>query len=87
MPLHKPKAVYTASEWQCTAGGGKVQVPRGGGLFTSDRRWCEVIDTRIGKVNAVLLELYRSVVIKRALSNTAKLLVFKSILLPAMNLG
>ena len=87
MSLHKPKAVCTAIERQCTAVGGEIQVLRGGSLFTSDRRWSEDIDTRIGKANAVLLELYRSVVTKRALSNTAKLFVFKSILLPAMNLG
>jgi len=45
------------------------------------------IDTRIGKVNAVLLELYRSVVTKRSLSNTTKLLVFKLVFVPVINLG
>jgi len=53
---------------------GEVQVPRGSSLFTSDRRWSEEIDTRIGgKANAVLRELDRSVVTKWELSNTAKL--------------
>jgi len=37
------------------------------------------IDARIGNDNAVLRELYRSVVTKRELSNTIKLSVFKSI--------
>jgi len=34
------------------------------------------IDTRTGEANTVLCELYRSVVAKREISNTAKLLVF-----------
>jgi len=38
-------------------------------VFTSDRRRNEEIDTRIGKVNAVLRELCRSVVTKQVLSN------------------
>jgi len=75
-------AVYPASERQYAATGGEVQVPRV--IFTSDGRWSEEVDTRIGKVNAVLRgkhavlggnavlrELYRSVVTKRELSNTA----------------
>jgi len=44
-----------------------------GMVFTSDPRWSEEIDTRIVKANPVLRELYRSVVTKRELSNTAKL--------------
>jgi len=47
-----------------------------GVVFTSDGRWSEKIDTRIGKADADLHELYRSVVTKRELSNTAKLSVF-----------
>ena len=74
MSLHKPKAVYAASERQYTAAGGEIQVPRV--VFTSDGRWGEEVDTRIAEVNAVLRELYRSVVTKRELSNTAKLSVF-----------
>jgi len=37
------------------------------------------IDTRIGKANAVLRELYCSVVTKQELSKTAKLSIFKSV--------
>jgi len=48
----------------------------------SDRRQYKKIDTRIGKANAVLHELYRSVVTKWEHSNTAKLAVFKSIFAP-----
>ena len=50
-----------------------------GMVFTSDGRWSEEIatqvefDTRIGKANAALRELSRSVVTKRELSNTAEL--------------
>jgi len=48
-----------------------------GVVFASDGRWSEEIDTRIGKANAVLRELYRCVVTKRELSNTPRLSVFK----------
>jgi len=50
-----------------------------GVVFTSDGRRNEEIDRWIGKTNAVLCELYRSVVTKRELSNTAKLSLFKSV--------
>jgi len=39
----------------------------------------------IGKANAVLRELYRSVATKRELSNTVKLSVFKSIFVPILS--
>ena len=45
------------------------------------------MDTRIGKADAVLCELYRSVATKRELSNTAKLSVFESIFLPILTYG
>jgi len=51
-------------------------------LFTSDSRQNKEIDVRIGKANAVLRELYRSVVTKRELLNTAKLSVFESVFVP-----
>ena len=38
--------------------------------------------TEIAKANAVLRELYRSVVTKREVPNTAKLSVFKSVFVP-----
>jgi len=43
--------------------------------------------TRLGEANAVLRELYRSVITKRELSNTAKLPVFKSIFVPIFIYG
>jgi len=46
-----------------------------------------VIDTRIGKANAVLHELYRSVALKHELSNAIKLSVFKSIFVPILTYG
>jgi len=46
-----------------------------GAVFTSDRRRNE-IDTPIDKANAVVSELYRSVITKPELLNTAKLSVF-----------
>ena len=48
-------------------------------VFTSDGSRNKGIDTRIGKPNAYLRELYCSVVTKWELSNTAKLSVFKAV--------
>jgi len=58
--------VFAASERQYTATGGEVQVPWSSTIFASDGRRNEEIDKWIGKPNAVLRELYRSVVTKRA---------------------
>jgi len=56
-------------------------------VFTSDGRQNEEIDTRIDKANAVLRELYRSVVIKREFSNAVKLSVFKSVFVQIFTYG
>jgi len=57
-------------------------------VFTSDGRRSEEIDTRIGKANTFLRELYHSVAAKRQeLSNTAKLSVFKSVFVPILTYG
>jgi len=58
-----------------------------GVVFMSDGRRNMEIDTRNGKANAVLCESYRSVVTKQELSNTAKLLVFKSVFVPILIYG
>ena len=58
-----------------------------GVLLTSDGRWGDEIDTPFGKANAVLRELYRSVVTKWELSNTAKLSVFKLVFVPILTYG
>jgi len=55
-----------------------------GVVFTSAGRRNKEISTRIGKANAVLRELYRSVVTKRELANTTKLSVFKSVFVPIL---
>jgi len=68
--------VYAASEQQCTAAGEEVQALKGGIYVTSDRRWSKEIDSQIGIANAVLHDLYSSVVMKQ-FSNAAKLSVFK----------
>ena len=52
--------MYAASERQDTAARGEVQVPRGG-IYEWRKEERQEIDTRIGKANAVLRELYRSV--------------------------
>jgi len=58
-----------------------------GVAFASDGRRGEEIDTRIVKANPVLCELYRSVVTKQELSNTAKLSGFKSVFVPILIYG
>ena len=58
-----------------------------GVVFTSGGRRSEEIDIRVGKANAVLREFYWSVVRKRELSNTAKLSVFKSVVVPILTYG
>jgi len=58
-----------------------------GVVLTSAGRRNEEIDTRISEANAVLRELYRSVVTKRELSNTAKVSVFKSVFVPILTYG
>jgi len=84
--LYKRKAVYAASERQYTAASGYVQVPRGS-IFEWRKAERHEIDTRVGKANTVLRELYRSVATKRELSNTATLSVFKSIFVPILTYG
>jgi len=56
-------------------------------VFTSYKRWNKEFDTRFGKAIAVLLELYRSVVTKRELSNSSKFFVFKSVFVPILTHG
>ena len=58
-----------------------------GMVFTSDGSRNKEIDTRIGRANAVLRELYFSVVTKRELSKTTKLSVFKSVFVPILTCG
>jgi len=53
-----------------------------GVVFTSDGSRNKEIDTRFGKANAVLRELYYSVVTKRELSKNAKLSIFESVFVP-----
>jgi len=58
-----------------------------GVMFTSDVSRNKGIDTRIGKANAVVRELYCSMVTKRELSKNAKLSVFKSVFVPILTSG
>jgi len=58
-----------------------------GMAFRSDESRNKGIDTRIGKVNAVLRELYCSVAMKRELSKNPKLSVFKSVFVPILICG
>jgi len=74
--------VYAASEWNALQ-----QVEKSKYIdvvFTIDGRWSEEVNGWIAKVNGVLHELYRSVVTKRELSNTANLSVFKLIFVPIL---
>jgi len=56
-------------------------------VFTSDRRQIKEIDLQIGKANAVLREIYHSVITKRELANTVKLSVFKSVFVVILTYG
>jgi len=56
-------------------------------VFTGDGSRNKEIDTRVGKANAVLRELYCSVVAKQELSQTAKLSVFRSVFVPILTCG
>jgi len=82
MSLQKPKALYAVGILQ--------QVKKFkylGVVSTCDGRQKREIDTRIAKAYAVLRELYRSVVTKLELSNTAKLSIFKSVFVPILTYG
>ena len=58
-----------------------------GVVFTSDESRNKEINTQIGETNAVLRELYYSVVAKRKLSKSEKLSVFKLVFVPILNCG
>ena len=58
-----------------------------GVAFTSDGRQDEELDIRIGKASAVMRALHYSVVIKRELSKTATLSIFKTIFIPILAYG
>jgi len=71
-------------------GGRLYQVDKFKGVmvaFMSDGRWNQVIDTCIGKANAVLHELYRPLVSKREFPKNVKLSVFKSVFVPILTYG
>jgi len=53
-------------------------------VFTSDGKQKKEIDVWVGIANAVLRELYRSVVTKREILYTAKLSVSASVILPTL---
>jgi len=81
MSLYKPKAVYAASErntLQLVEKFKYIVV-----VLTSDGRRSDEADGWIAKENAVLHELYRSVVTKRE-SSTAKLSAFNSVFVPIL---
>jgi len=88
-----PKAVFPGQTLKCfpqVSGNTMQQVETLkylGMVFTSDESRNKGIDTRIGKANAVLRELYCSVVTKRELSKNAKLSVFKSVFIPILAYG
>nr|XP_049618290.1 E3 SUMO-protein ligase PIAS2 isoform X1 [Syngnathus scovelli]XP_049618292.1 E3 SUMO-protein ligase PIAS2 isoform X1 [Syngnathus scovelli]XP_049618293.1 E3 SUMO-protein ligase PIAS2 isoform X1 [Syngnathus scovelli] len=58
-----------------------------GVLFTSEGRMEREIDRRIGAASAVMRTLYRSVVVKRELSQKAKLSIYRSIYAPTLTYG
>ncbi|KAK3509067.1 hypothetical protein QTP70_020205 [Hemibagrus guttatus] len=58
-----------------------------GVLFTSEGRMDHEIDRRIGAAAAVMRSMYRSVVVKKELSQEAKLLIYQSIYIPTLTYG
>ncbi|TWW69469.1 hypothetical protein D4764_18G0002750 [Takifugu flavidus] len=58
-----------------------------GVLFTSEGRRERKIDRRIGVASAVLRTLHRSIVVKRELSQKAKLSIYQSIFVPTLTYG
>ena len=78
MSLYKPKTGYAASEGNTLHQVEKFKYIMV--VFTSDGRRSDEADGWIAKDNAVLHELYRSVVTKRE-SSTVKLSVLKLVLL------
>ena len=55
--------------------------------FSSDDRQDNKLDTHIGKVSAVMRQLYQSVVLKRELCTKTKLSVFRSVFVPILTYG
>jgi len=76
MSLYKPKAVYAASERNTLQQVEKFKYKVV--VVTSGGRRSDEADEWIAKANAVLRDIYRSVVTKRE-SSTAKPSVFKSV--------
>ncbi|KAK3533908.1 hypothetical protein QTP70_034895, partial [Hemibagrus guttatus] len=58
-----------------------------GVLFTSEGRMDREIDRRIGAAAAVMRSMYRSVVVKKELSQKAKLSIYQSIYAPTLTYG
>ncbi|KAK3526422.1 hypothetical protein QTP70_025454, partial [Hemibagrus guttatus] len=58
-----------------------------GVLFTSEGRMDHEIDRRIGAAAAVMRSMYRSVVVKKELSQKAKLSIYQSIYVPTLTYG
>ena len=58
-----------------------------GVLFTSEGRMELEIDGRIGAASAVLRALHRPVVVKKELSQKAKLSIYRSIYVPTLTYG
>ena len=56
-------------------------------VFTSDGKQDEELDIRTGKASAVMRALQRSIVMKKELSRTAKLSVFKTVFVPILTYG
>ena len=56
-------------------------------LFTSEGRMEREIDGRIGAASAVMQALHRPVVVKKELSQKAKLTIYRSIYVPTLTYG
>jgi len=82
MSLKTPKAVLSGNTLQQVDAFEYLGV-----VFTSGESRNKGIDTLIGKANAVMCELYCSVVAKQELSKNTKLSVCKSVFVPILTFG
>ncbi|KAK3537395.1 hypothetical protein QTP70_008853 [Hemibagrus guttatus] len=74
---------------ECEAAGMRVSTSKSEAmvLFTSEGKMDREIDRRIGAVAAVMQSMYRSVVVKKELSQKAKLSIYQAIYVPTLTYG
>ncbi|KAK3568142.1 hypothetical protein QTP86_031382, partial [Hemibagrus guttatus] len=93
MPWRSDAMVLDRKNVSCTLQVGGEVLPQVeefkylGVLFTSEGRMDREIDRRIGAAAALMCSMYWSVVVKKELSQKAKLLIYQSIYVPTLTYG